>query len=139
MTVISISSHQVDSVAVFIPEGSLIGQSTVGDSDVVVMVISGEWAAMVVGHRVTCRERTFTVRNHFPQIGLGWQKDRLYDFGVGFTCRPTISSYMDLVAGPRFRDRELVIMGVGCLSLVSEVDPQLVLTSSCDLMQVGQT
>lgn len=52
MAVISVASHQVDPVTVFVPKGSLIGQSTVGHSDVVVMIISGEWSAMVVGHRV---------------------------------------------------------------------------------------
>lgn len=56
MTVISISSHQVDSVAVFIPKRSLVGQSTVGDSDVVVVVISGEWTPVVVSHRVTYKD-----------------------------------------------------------------------------------
>lgn len=55
MTVISVSSHQVDPVAVFIPEGALVGQSTVGDCNVVVMVKCGEWTPMVVGHRVTCK------------------------------------------------------------------------------------
>ena len=58
MTVVSISSHEVDTVAVLIPEGSLIGQGTVGDSDVVVMVVGGEWPAVVVGHRVPCTENT---------------------------------------------------------------------------------
>lgn len=56
MTVISISSHEVDAVAVLIPEGSLIGQGTVGDGDVVVMVISGEWTTMVVCHGVTYKD-----------------------------------------------------------------------------------
>lgn len=53
VTVISISSHEVDAVAVFIPEGALIGQGTVGDSNVIVVVISGEWTTMVIGHGVT--------------------------------------------------------------------------------------
>lgn len=56
VAVVSISSHEVDAVAVFIPEGPLIGQSTVGDSDVVVVVVGGEWTAVVVRHRVTCRD-----------------------------------------------------------------------------------
>lgn len=107
VTVISISSHEVDTVAVFIPEGSFIGQGTVGDSNVIVMVVSGEWTTVVVGHRVSCSS--------------------------------TISSYVDFVAGPRFRDRELVILSVGCFTLISQVDSQLILTSSCDLMQVGKT
>lgn len=55
VTVVSISSHEVDSVAVFIPEGSLIGQGTVGDSYVVIVVIGGEWTTVMVGHRVTCK------------------------------------------------------------------------------------
>lgn len=40
-------------MAVFIPEGSLIGQGTVGDSNVIVMVIGREWTTVMVGHRVT--------------------------------------------------------------------------------------
>lgn len=51
-----------------------------------------------------------------------------------FTCCSTVSSYVDFVAGPRFRDRELVVLSVGCFSLVSQVDSQLILTTSCDLM-----
>lgn len=39
MTVISISSHKVDTMAVLIPEGTLVGQGTVGDCDVIVMVV----------------------------------------------------------------------------------------------------
>lgn len=56
MTVISISAHKVDAVAVFVPEGSLIGQSAVGDGDVVVVVVGGKGTSMVVGHGVTCRD-----------------------------------------------------------------------------------
>lgn len=58
VAVVSISSHQVDPVAVFIPEGSLIGQSTVGDGDVVIMVVGGERTAVVVGHRVAYTNHT---------------------------------------------------------------------------------
>lgn len=54
VTVVSISSHQINPVAVFIPEGSLIGQSAVGDGNVVVMVVGGERPAVVVGHGVAC-------------------------------------------------------------------------------------
>lgn len=56
MTVISISAHEVDAVAVFVPEGSFIGQSAVGDSDVVVVVVGGKGTSVVVGHGVTCRD-----------------------------------------------------------------------------------
>jgi len=56
VAVVSISSHEVDAVAVLIPEGSLIGQGTVGDSDVVVVVVGGEGTAVVVGHRVACKD-----------------------------------------------------------------------------------
>lgn len=56
MAVISISPHEVDAVAVFIPEGSLIGQGTVGHSNVVVVVIGGEWTTVMVGHGVAYRD-----------------------------------------------------------------------------------
>jgi hypothetical protein len=39
VTVIAISSHKVDAMAVLIPEGTLVGQGTVGDCDVIVMVV----------------------------------------------------------------------------------------------------
>ena len=50
VAVISISAHDVHTVAVLIPEGTLVGQGTVGDSDIIVIVISGEGPAMMVGH-----------------------------------------------------------------------------------------
>lgn len=56
VTIVSISSHEVDSVAVFVPEGSLIRQSAVGDRDVVVVVVGGKGTSVVVGHGVTCRD-----------------------------------------------------------------------------------
>lgn len=58
MTVVSISSHQINPVAVFIPEGSFIGQSAVGDGNVVVMVVGGERPAVVVGHGVAYTGQT---------------------------------------------------------------------------------
>lgn len=48
--------HEVDSMAVFIPEGALVGEGTVGDSDVVVVVVGGEGSALVVDHGVAWRE-----------------------------------------------------------------------------------
>lgn len=60
MTVVSVSSHEVDAVAVFVPEGSLIRQSAVGDGDVVVMVVGGKRTSVVVGHGVTCRDNRRT-------------------------------------------------------------------------------
>lgn len=73
MTVISISSHEVDAVAVFIPESSLIGQGTVGDSNVVVMVIGGEWTAVVVGHRVAYKDtqQRPSIKWTVVQLGAG--------------------------------------------------------------------
>lgn len=161
VTVISISSHEVDTVAVFIPECSLIGQGAVGDSNIIVVVISGEWATMVVGHRVTYkdsnreRERELTKWSVVQfllgtgelQVNCIERRDKLKQClnvwlqttEVIFTCRSTVSSYMDFVAGPRFRDRELVVLSVGRFVLISQVDSELVLTSSCDLMQVGKT
>lgn len=53
MTIVTISPHKVDTMAVLVPEGTLIGQGTVGDSDVIVIVICGEGTALVISHRVT--------------------------------------------------------------------------------------
>lgn len=74
MTVVSISSHEVNTVAVFIPEGSLIGQSTVGDSDVIVMVVGGEWTAVVVGHRVACKVTQQRPSIKWTVVLLGYNK-----------------------------------------------------------------
>lgn len=57
VAVVSISSHEVDTVAVLVPECSLVGQGTVGDSDVIVVVIRGKWTTVVVCHGVTYRDR----------------------------------------------------------------------------------
>lgn len=53
MAVVTISAHQVDSVTVLVPESSFVGQSTVGDGRVVVLVEGGEGPSIVVGHGVT--------------------------------------------------------------------------------------
>lgn len=50
--VVSVSSHQVDSVAVLVPERSLVRQGTVGDGNVIVMIVGGKRTAVVVGHGV---------------------------------------------------------------------------------------
>lgn len=50
--VVAVSSHQVDSVAVLIPERSLVRQGTVGDGDVIIMIVGGKRTTMVVGHGV---------------------------------------------------------------------------------------
>lgn len=58
MTFFTVFSHEVDAVAVFIPESTFVGQGTVGDGDVVVVVVGGEGSTIVVGH------------------GVAWQMDR---------------------------------------------------------------
>lgn len=39
VAVVPVSAHDVDPVAVLIPEGSLVRESAVGDGDVVIMVV----------------------------------------------------------------------------------------------------
>lgn len=51
--VVSVSSHQVDSVAVLIPERPLVRQGAVGDGNVVIMIVGGKRATVVVRHGVT--------------------------------------------------------------------------------------
>lgn len=58
VTFVTIFSHEVDTVTVFIPESAFVGQGTVGDSNVVVIVIGREGSALVVCH------------------GVAWQLDR---------------------------------------------------------------
>jgi hypothetical protein len=43
---------------------------------------------------------------------------------------------VDLVATAGIRDRELVILGVGYIPLVSEVHTKFILSCYCDLMEV---
>lgn len=45
----SISPIQIDPVAVLVPPGSLVRQSTVGHGYIIVSVPCGEWPALVVG------------------------------------------------------------------------------------------
>ena len=59
VAVVPVSPHQVDTVAVLVPESPLVGQGTVGDGRVCVLVEGREGSAIVVGHGVTWeRERT---------------------------------------------------------------------------------
>lgn len=48
----------------------------------------------------------------------------------------TVASNVDLVATAGIRDRELVILGVGYIPLVSEVHTKFILSCYCDLMEV---
>lgn len=89
VTVISISSHEIDTVAVFIPEGPLIGQGAVGDSNVVVVVISGKWTTMVVGHRVTYKDTQQRESGLNEQFSVCYeQMNRMCNvYVVGVYCR----------------------------------------------------
>lgn len=82
MTVISISAHEVDAVAVFVPEGSLIGQSAVGDGDVIVVVVGGKGTSMVVGHGVTCRDN----RDRKVKMSVGSQSSGSEFSNIGSLC-----------------------------------------------------
>lgn len=53
VAVVPVSPHQVDTVAVLVPESPLVGQGAVGDGRVRVLVEGGEGSAVVVGHGVT--------------------------------------------------------------------------------------
>ena len=55
------------------------------------------------------------------------------------TCGAAVAAHVDLVAGPGLRHRELVVLGVHRLSLVSQVHAQLVLPPRRDLVEVGET
>ena len=52
MAAVAVLPHEVDAVAVFVPEGAFVGQSAVGDGDVVVVVVGGEGPALVVDQGV---------------------------------------------------------------------------------------
>lgn len=42
-------------MTVLVPEGALVGEGAVGDSDVIVIVVGGERSTLMVGHGVTWR------------------------------------------------------------------------------------
>ena len=51
---LAIFSIQVGPMAVFVPPGSFVGQSTVGHGDVIVSVLGGEGTALVIAQPVPC-------------------------------------------------------------------------------------
>ena len=55
------------------------------------------------------------------------------------TSGSTVSAYVELVARPRLCDGELVVLSVGSLPVVSQVNAQLVVGRVGHLMEVGQT
>ncbi len=71
MTVVSISSHYIHSMTVFVPESSLVRQSTVGDSYIVVIVVGREWTAVVIRHWVTFKK---ALQNYYKVIYTTFQK-----------------------------------------------------------------
>lgn len=56
MTAVPVFPHQVDTMAVFIPEGTFVGQGAVGHGDIIIIIVGGEGPALVVGHGVTWLE-----------------------------------------------------------------------------------
>lgn len=50
---LSVFPVKVGPMTVFVPPGSLVGHCTVGDSDVIVLVLGRERSALVVTQRVT--------------------------------------------------------------------------------------
>lgn len=54
------------------------------------------------------------------------------------TCCPTVPLHLQLVASLGISHAELVIDGKGCLSMVPQVHPELVLPLGCDFVQVVQ-
>lgn len=53
MAVVPVSPHQIDGGSSCMPESPLVGQGTVGDSRVCVLVEGGEGSAIVVNQQVT--------------------------------------------------------------------------------------
>lgn len=54
------------------------------------------------------------------------------------TCCPTVPLHLQLVASLGVSHAELVVDGIGCLPMVSQVHPQLVLPLGRDFVQVVQ-
>lgn len=54
------------------------------------------------------------------------------------TCSPAVPLHLQLVASLGVSHAELVIDSIGCLPVVLQVHPQLVLPLGCDFVQVVQ-
>ncbi len=53
VTVVTVFPHEVDTMTVFVPKGTFVGQGAVGDSNIIIVVKGGEGPALVVSHGVT--------------------------------------------------------------------------------------
>lgn len=53
MSGLSVFAVKVGPMTVFVPPGSFVGQCTVGDSNIIVLVLGRERSALVVAQRVT--------------------------------------------------------------------------------------
>lgn len=51
-------------MAVFIPEGALVGEGAVRDGDVVVVVVGGEGSTLVVGHGVAWKQQGAVIHSY---------------------------------------------------------------------------
>lgn len=69
MSGLSVFSVKVGPMTVFVPPRSLVGQCTVGDSNVIVLVLGRERSALVVAQRVTWGKK----RPYLQLIGLNIQ------------------------------------------------------------------
>lgn len=69
VAVVIVSAHQIDSVTILVPESALVGQSTVSDGRVVVLVEGGEGPSIVIDHGVTCAGKQREWRQSFH---LAW-------------------------------------------------------------------
>ena len=72
VAVVAIATHEVDPVAVLVPEGPLVGQRAVGDGDVVVVVVRGERTAVMVDHGVTWGQEVDRGGQEVDRVDRNW-------------------------------------------------------------------
>lgn len=131
VAVVSISSHQIHTMAVFIPERSFVRERTVGDGDIIVIVVGGEGSVLMVAQRVALRKK----KCHFSSISLSFFNRSECEAHM-LTCGTTVCTDLDLVAGTRIPDVEFVVLSKRRLLSIPQVHAQLILTAGCDFVKI---
>lgn len=78
MSGLSIFSVKVGPMTVFVPPGPLVGHCTVGDSDVIVLVLGRERSALVVAQRVTWGKKETIITTNMLKYTKPLRRDHLW-------------------------------------------------------------
>lgn len=85
MSGLSVFAVKVCPMTVFVPPGSLVRQCTVGDSNVIVFVLSRERSALVVAQRITWTKKRPDTKTSLTLTTLSGQvSPRTYTFSKAY-------------------------------------------------------